>query len=104
MKKLLLAGALSFFLMGCAQERPLTSYDDIGLCTLKGQAMGYGNTEIMPKIQSEFARRGELNISKADCDTYIQTGQQDARVKMKSTNSIIQQSQQSMTTNAIQNL
>lgn len=92
---------LTSFLLGCAQERPLASYDDVGLCTLKGQAMGYGNTVIIPKIQAEFSRRGQLSISQTDCDTYVQTGQQDARVKMKSSDSIIQQSNQTMTINAI---
>lgn len=95
-------GAIALFLAGCAQERSLASYDDVGLCTLKGQAMGYGNTEIIPKIQAEFARRGKLTISQSDCDTYIQTGRQDANVRMKTTDSIIQQSNQSMMINAIQ--
>ena len=63
--------------------------------------MGYGNTEIIPKIQAEFVRRGQLSISQSDCDTYIQTGQQDARVKMKTSDSIIEQSNQTMTINAI---
>lgn len=89
-------------LAGCAQERPLTSYDDTGLCVLKGQAMGYGNTEIIPKIQAEFARRGKLTISQSDCETYVQTGQQDARVKMKTSESIIQQSNQTLLINAVQ--
>lgn len=102
MKKIFFAGLLSFLLAGCAQERPLTSYDDTGLCILKGQAIGYGNTDIMPKIQAEFARRGTLTISQTDCDTYIQTGQQDAKVKMKTTDSITQQSNQSRLINAIE--
>ncbi|HAH0497302.1 TPA: hypothetical protein HHG09_000252 [Escherichia coli] len=101
MKKLILIGSVVLSLAGCVQERPLTSYDDAGLCTLKGQAMGYGNTEIMPKIQAEFARRGSLSISKEDCDLYMQTGQQDARVRMKTTDNIIQQSNQTQTINAI---
>lgn len=63
--------------------------------------MGYGNTEIMPKIQAEFARRGDLSISKEDCDLYMQTGQQDARVRMKTTDNIIQQSNQTQMINAI---
>lgn len=100
-RKLILVGFAAFTLAGCAQERPLTSYDDVGLCTLKGQAIGYGNTEIMPKIQAEFARRGSLSISQADCDLYTQTGQQDAKVRMKTTDSIIQQSNQTQTINAI---
>ncbi|MCK7562528.1 hypothetical protein [Citrobacter koseri] len=87
---------------GCAQEKPISSYDDAGLCILKGQAMGYGNTEIMPKIQAEFARRGELSISKADCDTYIQTGKQSAQVDMQTTRDIIDRSQRSQVINAIQ--
>ena len=102
MKKLFFVVGISFLLAGCAQERPLTSYDDTGLCILKGQAMGYGNTDIIPKIQAEFARRGELSISKADCDTYTKTGTQDAKVKMKTSDGIIQQSNQSMMINAIQ--
>ncbi|MGZ8204234.1 hypothetical protein ACXVQ8_00105 [Enterobacter hormaechei subsp. xiangfangensis] len=97
---LIVAGAL--LLAGCAQERPLTSYDDTGLCILKGQAMGYGNTDIIPKIQAEFARRGELSISKADCDTYIQTGKQGAQVDMQTTRDIIDRSQRSQVINAIQ--
>jgi len=100
-KRFFLIGFLVAVLAGCAQERPLSSYDDTGLCTLKGQAMGYGNTDIIPKIQAEFSRRGKLSISQADCDTYVQTGQQDARVKMKTSDSIIQQSNQTMTINAI---
>ena len=43
--------------------------------------MGYGNTEIIPKIQAEFSRRGNLSITKDDCETYINTGIQDAKVK-----------------------
>lgn len=101
MKKLILIGSMMFILAGCAQERPLTSYDDAGLCSLKGQALGYGNTEIMPKIQAEFARRGNLSISQADCDLYVKTGQQDALVRMKTTDNIIQQSNQTQTINAI---
>ena len=101
-KTLIMGGFMALMLTGCAQDRPLTSYDDVGLCTLKGQAMGYGNTEIMPKIQAEFARRGKLSISQADCDLYIQTGQQDAKVRMKTTDNIIQQSNQTQTINAIQ--
>jgi len=65
-------------LSGCASDKPLNSYSDAGLCTFKGQALGYGNTEIMPKIQAEFARRGQLSISQEDCNLYTQTGQQDA--------------------------
>lgn len=91
----------AFLLIGCANDKPLSSYDDAGLCTLKGQALGYGNTEIMPKIQAEFARRGPLKISKDDCDLYIRTGQQDARVRMGTTNNIIEQSQRSQTIDAI---
>ncbi|MBJ8938579.1 hypothetical protein [Citrobacter koseri] len=87
---------------GCAQEKPISSYDDAGLCILKGQAMGYGNTEIMPKIQAEFAQRGELSISNADCDTYIQTGKQSAQVDMQTTRDIIDRSQRSQAINAIQ--
>ncbi|HAT3816182.1 TPA: hypothetical protein I8618_005081 [Citrobacter freundii] len=102
MKSMVLIVAGALLLAGCAQERPLTSYDDTGLCILKGQAMGYGNTDIIPKIQAEFARRGELSISKADCDTYTKTGIQDAKVKMKTSDGIIQQSNQSMMINAIQ--
>ncbi|EPR6843091.1 hypothetical protein ACU765_003230 [Enterobacter hormaechei] len=102
MKKALFVVGVSLLLAGCAQERPLTSYDDAGLCILKGQAMGYGNTEIIPKIQAEFSRRGNLSITKDDCETYINTGIQDAKVKMKTSDSIIQQSNQSMTINAIQ--
>ncbi|WP_421355288.1 hypothetical protein [Pseudocitrobacter faecalis] len=90
------------FISGCAQEKPMTSYDDAGLCVLKGQAMGYGNTEIMPKIQAELARRGDLSISKADCDTYIQTGKQSAQVDMQTTRDIIDRSQRSQAINAIQ--
>ena len=100
MRKILIVAYL-LGLAGCAQERPLTSYDDVGLCTLKGQAIRYGNTEVMPKIQAEFARRGSLSISQADCDLYAQTGQQDAKVRMKTTDSIIQQSNQTQTINAI---
>lgn len=101
MRKFILIGFVTFAIAGCAQERPLTSYDDVGLCTLKGQAIGYGNTEIIPKIQAEFARRGSLSISQADCDLYTQTGQQDAKVRMKTTDNIIQQSNQTQTINAI---
>lgn len=101
MRKLILIGFVTFVIAGCAQERPLTSYDDAGLCTLKGQALGYGNTNIMPKIQAELARRGSLSISQADCDLYVQTGQQDAKVRMKTTDNIIQQSNQTQTINAI---
>lgn len=101
MRKIILCSLVVFTMAGCAQERALSSYDDAGLCTLKGQAMGYGNTEIMPRIQAEFSRRGDLSISKSDCDTYIQTGQQDARVKMNTSSSIIQQSQNQQTINAI---
>ncbi|HEN3491598.1 TPA: hypothetical protein ACWDIM_004521 [Yersinia enterocolitica] len=102
MKKLFLMIGLSSLLAGCAAERSLTSYDDAGLCTLKGQAMGYGNTEIIPKIQAEFANRGKLSISQADCDTYIQTGKQDANVRMQTSTNIIQQSQKTQMINAIQ--
>ena len=101
MKSLVLAGVALIFMAGCAQERPLTSYDDAGLCILKGQAIGYGNTNIIPKIQAEFSRRGELSISKDDCDTYMKTGMQDAKVRMKTNDNIIQQSNQSMMTDAI---
>ncbi|ECD4946940.1 hypothetical protein DJ297_20315 [Salmonella enterica subsp. enterica serovar Muenchen] len=102
MKKLLSATGLAFILAGCAQERPLTSYDDAGLCILKGQAMGYGNTDIIPRIQAEFSRRGDLSISKDDCDTYIQTGRQSAQVDMQATRDIIDRSQRSQAINAIQ--
>ncbi|HDL8095308.1 hypothetical protein [Yersinia enterocolitica] len=102
MRNLFFTIVLSSLLAGCAAERPLTSYDDAGLCTLKGQAMGYGNTEIIPKIQAEFASRGKLNISQADCDTYIQTGKQDANVRMQTSTNIIQQSQKTQMINAIQ--
>ncbi|EGZ4376398.1 hypothetical protein AA129_003145 [Salmonella enterica subsp. enterica serovar Lexington] len=102
MKNIILVVICVLFLPGCAQEQPLTSYDDTGLCILKGQAMGYGNTDIMPKIQAEFARRGELSISKADCDTYIQTGKQSAQVDMQTTRDIIDRSQRSQAINAIQ--
>lgn len=102
MKKLLSATGLAFILTGCAQERPLTSYDDAGLCILKGQAMGYGNTDIIPRIQAEFSRRGDLSISKDDCDTYIQTGRQSAQVDMQTTRDIIDRSQRSQAINAIQ--
>lgn len=102
MKSMVLIVAGALLLAGCAQERPLTSYDDAGLCILKGQAMGYGNTEIMPKIQAEFAQRGELSISNADCDTYIQTGKQSAQVDMQTTRDIIDRSQRSQAINAIQ--
>lgn len=101
MKKLIIGFALIASLAGCANDKPLNSYNDAGLCTLKGQALGYGNTEIMPKIQAEFARRGNLSISQEDCNLYTQTGQQDARVKMGTTNSIIEQSQRTQTINAI---
>lgn len=100
MRKICFVAAI-ILLAGCASDRPLNSYDDAGLCTLKGQALGYGNTEIMPKIQAEFARRGALSISKEDCSLYTQTGQQDARVRMGSTNNIIEQSQRSQTIDAI---
>ncbi|HDR2727785.1 TPA: hypothetical protein QCJ53_003684 [Enterobacter roggenkampii] len=103
MRFLLLAGFVTVALSGCAQDRPLTSYDDTGLCILKGQAMGYGNTEIIPKIQAEFLRRGTLSISQSDCDTYVQTGKQDAKVRMKTTDSVIQQSNQTMLINTLQN-
>lgn len=102
MKKLFLVVGISGLLAGCATERPLTSYDDVGLCTLKGQAMGYGNTEIIPKIQAELASRGKLNISQSDCETYIQTGKQDAHVRMQTSTNIIQQSQKTQMINAVQ--
>ncbi|MDF7650747.1 hypothetical protein PUG42_19635 [Erwiniaceae bacterium L1_54_3] len=101
MKKLLIGLIAALMLSGCASDKPLNSYSDAGLCTLKGQALGYGNTEIMPKIQDEFARRGKLSISQEDCNLYTQTGQQDARVRMGTTNSIIEQSQRSQAIDAI---
>lgn len=100
-KKIVFATFVGLVLSGCAQERQLSSYDDAGLCTLKGQALGYGNTEIMPKIQSELARRGSLSINQADCDLYIQTGKQDAKVKMRTSDNIIYQSNQTQAINAI---
>lgn len=101
MKKLILGAVAALLLSGCASEKPLNSYDDAGLCTLKGQALGYGNTDIMPKIQAEFARRGKLSISQDDCNLYTQTGQQDARVRMGTTNNVINQSQRSQAIDAI---
>lgn len=101
MKKMLIGALAALLLSGCANDKPLTSYDDAGLCTLKGQALGYGNTEIMPKIQAEFARRGSISISQDDCNLYTQTGQQDARVRMGTTNNIINQSQQTQAIQAI---
>lgn len=64
--------------------------------------MGYGNTDIIPRIQAEFSRRGDLSISKDDCDTYIQTGRQSAQVDMQATRDIIDRSQRSQAINAIQ--
>ena len=101
MKKMLIGALAALLLSGCATDKPLTSYNDAGLCTLKGQALGYGNTEIMPKIQAEFARRGSISISQDDCNLYTQTGQQDARVRMGTTNNIINQSQQTQAIQAI---
>ncbi|WP_312140791.1 hypothetical protein [Pantoea septica] len=101
MKKLILGAVVAGLLSGCASEKPLNSYDDAGLCTLKGQALGYGNTDIMPKIQAEFVRRGKLSISQDDCNLYTQTGQQDARVRMGTTNNVINQSQRSQAIDAI---
>lgn len=64
--------------------------------------MGYGNTDIIPRIQAEFSHRGDLSISKDDCDTYIQTGRQSAQVDMQTTRDIIDRSQRSQAINAIQ--
>lgn len=64
--------------------------------------MGYGNTDIIPRIQAEFSRRGDLSISNDDCDTYIQTGRQSAQVDMQTTRDIIDRSQRSQAINAIQ--
>lgn len=64
--------------------------------------MGYGNTDIIPRIQAEFSRRGDLSISKDDCDTYIQTGRQSAQVDMQTTRDIIDRSQRSQAINDIQ--
>ncbi len=64
--------------------------------------MGYGNTDIIPRIQAEFSRRGDLSISKDDCDTYIQTGRQSAQVDMQTTRDIIDRSQRLQAINAIQ--
>lgn len=76
-------------LSGCVSERPLSSYDDAGLCALKGQAMGYGNTELMPRITQEFNRRGKLTITQAQCDENIKTGANAASINQATTNAIL---------------
>lgn len=101
MNKILIGLMAAFMLSGCASNKPLSAYDDISLCTFKGQAIGYGNTEIMPKVQAEFARRGKLSISDSDCKLYIQTGMQSAKVGLDETNNIIEQSQRSQAIDAL---
>ncbi|MTH45970.1 hypothetical protein [Intestinirhabdus alba] len=91
MKKLLLTGVAVILLAGCAQSRPLSSYNDIDLCTLKGRSIGYGDIKIMPRILAEFTRRGTLSISEADCETYIQTAKQNAQIDIQNNRDVLNQ-------------
>ncbi|EJT3982458.1 hypothetical protein N2U02_004496 [Salmonella enterica] len=76
-------------LSGCASERPLTSYDDNGLCFLKGQAIRYGNGVILPRINAEFTRRGSLTIPASECESMIEAGKSDAANAIDTTNHIL---------------